>query len=245
MGNNDSERGRKVISASKLIILIVCIFGIPSLVYFTYPEIFEQLKSIETVNALLQKYQTAGIIVYLGLSIAQVVIAVIPGQVLYFAAGYAFSFPLGILLATAGCAAGTAISFWLSRSLGRDAMDLLFGKRKINKYADMLTTKKGYLALLILYLIPGFPKDLLAYVAGVTKVDFRLLMVISIIGRLPASAGTVMMGSMLRQDSYAGMALLGVLGAAICIAAFLKRHQLVEYSDEIFTAFTMKKTLQK
>ena len=83
---------RTFLSIAKLLLLAGIVIALPIYVYFEYPEFLNQFRTMEGVNAFLDRYQTASLFVYLGLQIIQIIISIIPGQFIQFAGGYAYGF---------------------------------------------------------------------------------------------------------------------------------------------------------
>lgn len=224
----------KVFSVVKLLIMLAIIIGLPAFIYFEYPEFIDQFRTMESVNDFLEQYKTAGVFVFIGLQIVQIIISVIPGQFIQFAGGYAYGFWLGYLFAIIGVALGTGITFYFARILGRDAIHTLFGKERIGKFINQLNSKRSFAIIFVLYLIPGFPKDLITYAAGVSQLKFKALLFLSLVGRTPALMGTIMMGSMLHKESYFGLIILGISALVTCLVCFFNRHKLTAYADRIY-----------
>lgn len=226
-----------LLSFLKLLLLVIIIVVLPTYVYFVYPELIDQFRTMEGVNEYLNNYKAASIFVYIGLQVIQIIISVIPGQFIQFAGGYAYSFWLGYLFAMIGIAIGTVAAFYLARILGRDAIHVIFGEEKITKFVNQLNSKKGFAILVVLFLIPGLPKDLVTYAAGVS--EFRLVpfLILSLVARTPALMGTIMMGSMLHKESYFGLITLSILAIILCVLCFIKRHQLTAYVDKIYMKY--------
>lgn len=228
------RRGETFISILKLISLFSLIIGIPAYVYFCHPQWLQQFNSLESVNEFLQQYQTASIFVYLALQVVQIVISVLPGQALQFAAGYAYSFWLGYLYSIIGVALGTVLTFYLARFLGQDAMRVILGEARLNRFIRLLSSKKAYMVLFIIYLIPGMPKDLLVYAAGISEIRMKYFLLISLVGRTPAMMGSIMMGSMFYHESYTGLIILAVIAAIACLAGILHRNRLMHWVDKTY-----------
>lgn len=218
----------------KLILLLAIVFGPLAYVYFVSPHIIDQFRTTEGVNDFLLQYKTASIFVYLGLQFAQIVISVIPGQFIQFAGGYAYGFWLGYLLSIAGIALGTATAFYLAKILGRDAVHVLFGEERVTRFVHQLNSKRAFAILFALFLIPGLPKDLVTYAAGVSEFPFRAFFVLSLAGRTPALMGTLILGSMLQNESYVGMVVLSAIAVVLFIVLILRRHWLTSYIDRIY-----------
>ena len=213
---------RKFLSIFKFIILLAIVIGLPAYVYFEHYDFLEQFYTTEGVNLFLEKYKTASILVYIALQILQIVISIIPGQFIQFAGGYAYSFWLAYLLSIIGIACGSTIAFYLSRILGRDAMYLIFGEERISKFIEQLNSKRAFAVLFVLFLIPGLPKDLVTYAAGLSHIKLKPFLMLSLTARTPALMGTIAAGSMLYERSYVGLGILAAIAIALFIILFLK-----------------------
>ena len=156
---------RTFVSAVKLLLLLCIVIGVPVYVYFTYPELIDRFKSLDEINKMLIQYKTASIFIYIGLQVFQIIVSVLPGQALQFAAGYAYHFWLGFLYSIIGIAIGTVITFYLARLLGKDALHVIFGEERFTKFVHTLNTKRSFIVLFVIFLIPGIPKDLFTYAA--------------------------------------------------------------------------------
>lgn len=224
----------KVIAIVKFLFLVIIIIGLPVIIYFNHYSLIENLGSVEKVNAFITAHQTEGIFVYLLLQVGQIVIGILPGQVIQFAAGYMFHFPLGTFLTLIGAAIGTIIAFYIARILGKDAMYLFFGKERLDKYINKLNTKRAFILIFVLYLIPGLPKDTFAYAIGVSEMKFKPFLIVSLVGRAPAMMFSVMIGSMTHTGNYTGVIILSVLSVFFCIVGVLNYKKLHIWIDNIY-----------
>jgi len=234
MNEMKKQRWKRAFSILKLLVLIGIVAGIPALLYQADPDFIRQFKDLDAVNAYLDKYETASWFVYIGLQILQIIVSVIPGQMIQFAAGYAYVFWIAYLLSIVGIALGTIATFYLARLLGKDAMHVIFGEEKITYFVNHLNSKKAYITLFILFLTPGFPKDLITYAAGVSEIKITPFLILNLIGRSPALLATILMGSMTRTGSYIGMVILTAAVTVVFILCFIKRKKLIEMSDVIY-----------
>lgn len=234
-----NEKRRKMIrtafSVLKLLILFGIIIGVPTYIYFTYPELIDRFRSLEEINKLLNQHKTESIFLYIGLQIVQIVVSVLPGQALQFAAGYAYHFWLGFLFSIIGVALGTVITFYLARFLGKGALQVIFGEEKFSKFLHTLNKKRSFVALFVIFLIPGIPKDLFIYAAGVSEIRVIPFLLLSLIGRTPAMMGSVMMGSMFYNGSYFGLIILGAAAVLLSLVGLLNRDRLVKWTDRFYS----------
>lgn len=213
-------------------LLLGLLIGIPVYITLFNSELISMFKSLDSVNAYLEKYKTASVFVYIGLQALQILLSVIPGQPLNFAAGYAYTFGFGYLYSIIGAAIGTVLAFYLSRILGRDALHLIFGEEKISKFIYKLNSKRGFIIVFVIFLIPGLPKDLLAYAAGVSEMRLKVFLIISLVGRSPGMMFSIMTGSMFNKGSYFGIGVLAVIASVLCLWGLMHHEKLTNLIDK-------------
>ena len=173
-------------------------------------------------------------IICMAVQILQIVISVLPGQVFQFAAGFLFGFVPGLVYSIIGAMMGTTITYFLARFLGRDAMHLFFGGEKMQYFIERLNSERAYIIVFLIYLIPGLPKDLVCYAAGVSNMKFKPFLIISTVGRIPAMCGSLLFGVMYMQKSYTGMIIIAAVCTVILIFCFIYRKRLTGILDNIY-----------
>ena len=235
----EKENKRRVIlSVVKISMLVLIVVGIPLYLWFFHGDWIKSFENIDDVVAFLEKYETQSIFVYIGLQIVQIVISIIPGQVFQMAAGYIYGFWPALLFAMTGALLGTTLSFMLAKALGRDFLHIFFGEEKMSYYIERLNSKKMYAIVFFLYLIPGIPKDMVSYAAGVSEIKFKPFIIISALGRLPGMIGCLLMGDMMMEENYMGAVIIGVFAVitfALCIIFRKKIHGLLDKFYEKIT----------
>jgi uncharacterized membrane protein YdjX (TVP38/TMEM64 family) len=112
-------------------------------------------------------------------------VLLLPGGVLSVGAGFFFGLWWGFLIALVGNVVGAAISFFISRSLGRQWL-----KRKLLRNQTLVALepaieKEGWKIILLSQLHPLFPTSLLNYLYGLTQIRFRTCMLWVAIGQAP------------------------------------------------------------
>lgn len=157
-----------------------------------------------------------GVALMLGIQVLQVVVAVLPGAVVELIAGATYGPFGGLVLCMAGGLFGTVLIFYTVRALGRGAVERLFKKDSTKSLSLLNNTKKLEMLTFLLFLIPGTPKDLLTYVAPLTKIRARDFFVISTFARIPAIITTTYLGDALMEGQWwkavALFVALGVVG---------------------------------
>lgn len=225
----------KVISTIlKFVLLLLIVIGLPLYIYFFQPQLIDSMSSIENVNALFKRYHAESILVYIGAQILQIVICVIPGQWLQFAAGYMYGFWLGFLYSLIGAAIGSVVTYYLAKLLGRDAMHLIFGEARINEFIHKLNSKKAIIIVFLIFLIPGVPKDLCNYAAGISEMKLKPFLIVSLVGRSPGMMGSLLIGRQIEAGNYTGAVVIAAVAVILCVVGIIMRKRLTIWMDKAY-----------
>ena len=232
----DKIRKRVKIASTifKFALLLIIIVGIPLYIYFCHHEVIDQVSSIENVQALLDEYKGYSILVYILAQIVQIIICIIPGQWLQFAAGYAFGFWLGLLFSLIGATIGAFVSYYLAKLLGQGILYLLFDEDQMNHFIEKLNSKKAIVAVFVIYLIPGLPKDACSYAAGISNMKLKAFLIVSLIGRTPAMAGSLLIGNQVGIGSYTAAIIIGIAAVILCVSGVIFRNKITDLLDKIY-----------
>lgn len=178
----------------------------PLLRFVSDPELF---------RVWVDSYGLWGRLAYIGMVILQVIVALIPGEPFEIAAGYAFGTIEGTILSMLACTLGSMIVFLLVRRYGMSLAELFFSKEKLQSVSFLKTNPKREVVFLLIFMIPGTPKDLLCYYAGMTDLRFPVWLLICSFGRLPAIITSTIGGDALGTENYWFAA--GVFAVALVI----------------------------
>lgn len=152
-----------------------------------------------------------GPLVLIGLSVAQTIVAPIPGQVVNFVAGYLFGLGPGLLYSWLGLVAGTSLAMLLARYAGRPLVERIVDPKLLTR-VDALARGRGLRFFFLFFLIPGLPDDILCFVAGLTPLPLRVLILFSATARLPGLLGAVWLGAYAENLPWPWWVVLGGLG---------------------------------
>lgn len=213
---------RRVFALVELLLLLSVLIIVPLILYFTNPSIHNFFQSTSGLDQLLQEYEGQSALIYIAIQVLQVIITILPGQFVQAAGGYVFGIPLTMLYTLIGIVLGSSASFWIARLAGQRPMRILFGDEKIDKYCGILNSSNGKKVILLLYLIPGVPKDFVTYAAGLADIRFGSFIISSTIARFPAICGSILTGAFLRSKNYIGLGILWcVILASIVVILLL------------------------
>ena len=120
--------------------------------------------------------------------------------------------------------------FWLVRKYGVRLVEIFFSEEKLRAVKFLKTSSKRDFLFLVIFMLPGTPKDLLCYFAGLTDMPFSLWLMICSLGRLPSIVTSTIGGSALGSQNYtaailvfAGTLLVSGLGLLV-YDRICKRH---------------------
>lgn len=177
------------------------------------PRIVEIAKEPEKFQELLGTSPIKSSLIFLGIQFVQVVFAFIPGEFVEVGAGYAFGWIWGTILCLVGTAVATLIIFSLTRLLGRKFTSIMIDSKDLKRLKFLKDEKKLVWMFILLYFIPGTPKDLFTYFAGVTKIKFGTFMAISTFCRLPSVLTSTLAGDAIVDGNYlTSVIIFGVTG---------------------------------
>ncbi len=199
-----------------LLSVLICIFaGKPLIQFVQEPERF---------RAWVDEQGILAPIAFLGMLVLQIVVAVIPGEPLEIAAGYAFGAVEGTLLCLSGAFLGRVAVFLLVRKLGARAVDVFFPLDKLNELKFLQNKRRLTLWVFFLFFLPGTPKDVLCYVVGLTDLPLRSWLIISAIAPLPSIVTSTIGGDALGMGDYGFALLVFVITVVISGLGLLAYH---------------------
>ena len=140
--------------------------GIAGLCFAYGPQLLAFVADAPRFRAWVDEYGIASRLAFVAANVAQIVFAFLPGEPLELAAGYAFGFWEGTLLCLVASAIGTALVMALVRQFGMRIVSLFFPPEKTTSLRWLQNARRFELVLFLVFLVPGTPKDLLTYVAG-------------------------------------------------------------------------------
>ncbi|WP_243159290.1 VTT domain-containing protein [Clostridium sp. cel8] len=115
----------------------------------------------------------------------QVIVFFIPGELIQVAGGYIYGPFIGSILSVIGITTGSIIAYVVSKIFGNPLVNKMLSKKKLKFFRKILNLGSINFVVFLLYLIPGIPKDILAYICGISKISLKDFIIYSTLGRLP------------------------------------------------------------
>jgi uncharacterized membrane protein YdjX (TVP38/TMEM64 family) len=184
--------------------------------------------SKQDVRTFLRDFGPYTPLVFVLLQALQVVMAPIPGEATGFLGGFLFGTGLGFLYSTIGLTLGSMLAFGLGRWLGLPVVRRLVSQRVYRKF-DFLARTGGELATLCCFLIPGFPKDILCFLLGVSPLPFGTFLVIALFGRMPGTWLLSVQGAKVRSARYLEFVIILTATAGLALLAYNYREEIFQW----------------
>lgn len=162
----------------------------------------------------------------------QVIVAIIPGEPLEICAGYAFGALEGTLLCLIGTALGGAAVFMLVRTLGVKLVEVFFSVEKIRSMKYLRDSKKRNTLAFVVMLLPGTPKDLICYFAGLTNIKLSEWLILSTIARIPSIITSTLGGNALAEQKYLFAIIVFAVTVVISLIGLAIYNKISSYREE-------------
>lgn len=194
-----SERHRKFLAGLAIAVFILLSAAIA---WFVGRPLIQHLNDPEAFRLWIDGYGWAGRLIFVGISVLQIVVAIIPGEPIELFAGYAYGFWLGTLLCELGIVIGGALVFGFVRRFGHKAVEVFFPREKIDSLRFLQNEQKLELWVFILFFIPGTPKDIMTYFVPLTHMKLGHFLLLSGVARLPSVITSTIGGNALGSGNH-------------------------------------------
>ena len=114
----------------------------------------------------------------------------------------------------------------MARLLGVPFVRALFQGKDVERVRRLAESGRARLTFFLLFLIPGIPKDILCYAAGLSSLSLGTFLLFSSLGRLPGIIGSAMMGEAAAGERWLLAGGLLLLAVVLFVAGFLFRDRL-------------------
>jgi len=193
---------------------------------FYYYDLYRFFISRKKIIAFVNSFGPLSVVIFISLQILQVIVAPIPGEVNGFIGGYLYGPLLGTLYSTIGLTIGSLIAFVLARWLGLPFVEKVIDPKVLRKY-DHFMEHRGTLITFILFLIPGFPKDALSYIIGLSHMKMRTFLLVCTGGRLLGTLMLSISGDCARNDQHVALAAILGISTLIVVLAYYYHDELL------------------
>lgn len=198
-------------------------------VYFTVGKQLTELVSDPVrFKAFLTPYKQYSAVIFVAIRAFQTVIKIIPAEPLEIASGYIFGTWGGLLYCSLGSFIGTVIIIALTKLLGRKFVEAFVDTEKINSLSLIANKDNRRTFLTLFYLIPGTPKDILTYIAGLTDMNLIEFLLITTVTRIPSIITSTYCGNALGENKIGlavGVFVATAVASVLCGYIYKKKSK--------------------
>lgn len=210
-----------------IMIILIALF-IFIMAYEYYGHYFNVFRNPQKIKNIILSYGDYSIFAFLALQIIQVIAFFIPGEVIQIAGGYIYTTFEGGFLSLLGITIGSAIVYSISRFYGKPFIEKIISKKHIKFFDKILKLGNINFAIFLLYLIPGIPKDVLAYICGISNINFKNFMIYSTAGRIPGIFLSAFFGFKMYSGNKNILIIIAITAAILFIVGIFKGEKIIK-----------------
>lgn len=210
-----------------LVVFIVLITAIVVAIWPTLSIVFEP-GGVETLIELITSQGPLGVLILLGMQLLQIIVAFIPGEVVQIAAGMMYGPLWGSVVILVCCVLSSMVVYELVHKLGAPFVRSMVGEKQLLKFRQFELSGKFGVTVFILFLIPGFPKDVLTYIVPLSDMNLRTFLLLSTIGRTPGVIISTYAAAGLADGNIVTSVIIFVVAALIAIIVLLLRNRIID-----------------
>ncbi|MEF3168460.1 MAG: TVP38/TMEM64 family protein [Deltaproteobacteria bacterium] len=225
-----TQRGRVLIAGSLAITAVAVVLTAPTVMSALHDMWAGFSHSKEALRAFILSHGPFAPLVFVFLQALQVVAAPVPGEATGFIAGFLFGAWEGFFLAMGGLVLGSFLAFSLARSF-RGLVKRYLERSSAYARFEHLVEHQGIFLFFFLFLFPGFPKDFLCYILGLSHMPWQVFLFITAIGRIPGTFMLTLQGASVYDGDVGHMALVFGATALIVLPAWLARERLYAWVE--------------
>ena len=198
---------KRYIKILKTIVGSISFIGILGIIIYLLPV----MKNLSTLDGQIEFKNRVnnsgilGILILFGLEVAQIFLIVIPGEPIEVLAGMCYGGFWGTVFIILSAFSISTIIFYLVRRFGKRFVCEFCDEKKVEKIENsklFQNPQKIEMIMLILFLVPGTPKDLLVYIAGLLPIKPSRFILISTFARFPSVISSTLAGENLANGDW-------------------------------------------
>ena len=219
--NKKREWVRLILSALVLFAMVpITILAIPKVMALTQPH------TRELLQRQLESLGIGGWVAFLGIQVIQVVVAMIPGEPIEILAGILYGPLWGTLTCMLGIFIGSIIVYLLVRKLSMPIVSIFIDPEKFQNLRILQDERRFERIAFLLFFIPGTPKDLLTWAAGLIRIRPLRFFILSTIARLPSILTSTLAGTTLLSGDFSTTVLIFVVTGCISMVGLWAHKKL-------------------
>ena len=227
---------KKIILLTLVAISLLCILSISlylsnkTVVYSFWKDFLKVLKEADSARRFILSFGIWAPLIFILLQSLQVIISPIPGEVTGLIGGFVFGVWKGFLFSTIGLTLGSLGAFFIARFFRSIVKKKLAASNLYQKF-NHIVDHQGIFVSFILFLLPGFPKDFLCYLLGLSKMPWQVFLIVVLIGRMPGTLLLTLHGAKIYQEDFIGLAFIAGITLLLVLPAWYFRDAIYKWVE--------------
>ena len=205
-----------------LLVIVLVLVGIKTVAPLTH-----LLDNAARFSEYIHSFGAWGDLVFILIQAFQVIIAPIPGELTQLAGGFIYGTTWGVIYSSIGILLGSTVVFGLGRWLGYPLLKLVVPSKALEKFNLVINHPRTELVILLLFLVPGSPKDTLTYLSGVTPVKPVRFLVTAMVARIPGILLSSFIGAHVEERRYGAVIIASAVALCLFVAGVLLQDRIM------------------
>lgn len=188
---------------------------------------FTIFENADSLRAYVSSFGIWAPLIFFTLQFLQVIVSPIPGSVTTLVGGLLFGFIPGFLISLVAVFLGSVLAFLLGKLFGRPLAERIAGKETVQKYMESVSSRQK-IVLILMFLLPFFPDDLLCLIAGLSAMRLPYFTVIVLLTRPWGLLFSALVGSGFISMPIWGWVIIGFFVAVLLILSIKYAPQIEE-----------------
>ncbi|MFA5659199.1 MAG: VTT domain-containing protein [Oscillospiraceae bacterium] len=218
------------------VVMLIIFFAVMGLATYLLIPLIKVLRSKDGISLIVQRVESYGAyswLMFIGLQVIQIVVAIIPGEPVEIIGGILFGAFGGFVLCMIGIVIGTVTVYYLVKWIGKPLVSAVVDYKKLEKYKILNDTRRLELLIFVLFFVPGTPKDGLTYIAPLTKIKAARFFLYVFIARIPSVLSSTFVGANIGDGNWALSIIIFALTAAIGLVGIFYNEKIISKAKEI------------
>lgn len=170
-------------------------------------------------------------IAYILIQALQVVFSPIPGEATGVLGGFFFGVWYGFIYSTIGLTLGSMAAFFIARQFRPIVRKWLANSSYYQKF-EILLEHQGIFVCFALFVFPGFPKDFLCYLLGLSRMPWQVFLFIVFFGRMPGTFMLTLQGAQIYHGDIKTFAAVMLATLLLVAPAWYYREAIYKWVQE-------------
>ena len=236
--NMKNKKKSKYFKIALIIITILLIAGIA----WKLAPLMANLSTTEGQVAFKEQIGNMGFsggLMLMGLELLQIILVVLPAEPIEVLAGMCYGTWGGTLFITFAAFISTVMIYFLIAKLGKKVLENFMSKEKIDKIENskfLKNTRRLEIIMLLLFFIPGTPKDLLVYIGALLPIKPIRFIMISTFARFPSIISSTMVGDNITNGEWTiSLIIYGVTFLITAVGIYISKKKGGKEANEIMS----------